>query len=129
MAKKKLDAETRRKLLGLMPVSNNFVVEYVPSVYKDIPDEFKPVFQIKPWTQSELKKLSLIGEDVDKATDELRRKIVGWKNVILMDDDSEVAFETDEKGFCKKELLDSFPMMVLVDILKEITRISGAAIA
>ncbi len=129
MNKNSMTPEVRNKLVGLLPCSTDFTVEFTPDIYKDeelgIPEKYWPKFILKPWTAKEVKQLATLGNDEEKAIEELRKKIVGWINVYKLDDGIAIPYESEKEGGVKLELLDLFPLKVLLTVLNEVTRISG----
>ena len=129
--KKALDEATIRKLAGLYPVSPDFSMAFMPDCYKDVPQEYKPKFIIKPYTLSEMRDLAeksnqLEGQELDDfANSMIRSKIVGMTNMINLSTQEPILFQSDEKGCMSKSQYDTLPMIVKSEILKEISAISS----
>jgi len=122
----RLDEETKKKMMGLVPITSDFTVDFTPEVFKDFPVEIQPVFTLKPWNNKEIKEVAKVGEDDTKAMLAIAKQIVGWKNVIVLPTEDELVYEPDPKGGVKVELLERIPTKVSVAILTELGRISGA---
>jgi len=60
----KLDKNLRKKMLGLLPFDENSIEKYTPKEFsnKDIPEDFKPIFHLKPWNQEQKDNAVLIAQ-------------------------------------------------------------------
>lgn len=116
--------EQQSQLAGLLPLTTDFKVVFTPKLYEVLPEEQRPIFELKPWSYGELKSLANIGDNDDKAIESLRKKITGWSNLIDITG-TEIEYESDTGG-CSRKLLNKIPMKVLVELLKEVSRISGS---
>jgi hypothetical protein len=129
--KKALDAETQRKLAGLLPCNNDFTVTFVPEAYKDIDESYRPSFTIKPYTSKELKEVvnnsqSLTGDALDEfANKMIASHIVSWSNMINISTGDEVKPEMNPKGGISMESYDIVPMVVKKDLMTELMKISS----
>jgi hypothetical protein len=124
----KLDAETKKKMLGLFPVNNEFTVEFTPEEYNELPEEIRPVFVIKPWNEAQCKAMGKEYEkdpDQDSILDKVRQQVVGLKNLINLATETEVAYEEDPKGGMSKTLFSLLPILVKTAILYHLLKISG----
>lgn len=120
----KMTPELKAKLAGLLPMNDKFVLDYTPELYKDIPEEFRPVYKIKQLTVSQFNEMRRIisGKDkeIDKETkllDIIKSCIVGWNNVYDLETETISEFTTSK--------LDTIPNKVMTDLNTKIQIISG----
>lgn len=113
----------KSKYAGLLPLTSTFNVKYTPKEYDVLPEEMRPVFILSPWNNKEVKNLSNIGSNDNAAMESLRKKINGWSNMINIDGE-EIEYQSDTNGVLRS-LLDQIPMKVLLEVLQEVSRISG----
>ena len=65
----KLDKNIRDKMRGLLPFDGDSVELYTPKEYKDdLPEDFQPVFHLKPWNPEQKEKIEIIVEKLQIAT-------------------------------------------------------------
>ena len=139
MAKKKMDKAMREKLAGILPMSSTAKYDFVPDIFKDIPEEFQPVFTIRSLTKSEVgtvktimagafdsmsdtkKKLSgKIAQGVkrqEELTEVAKNIILGWTNLVNFDNGEELVFAKDH--------IDFFPENLTGAIMNKATEITG----
>ncbi len=139
--RKKLTAEAKAKLKGMLPLVNNPEWDFVPDSYDEyLNDEdtkdFVPVFTIKPWDNAQCAKVrrkleETIGElsgknkiknnnrkdSKEELIDFTGDNIIGWTNLIDLIKDEEIAFD--------KSLIKDLPDIILKDIFNELLRLSG----
>jgi len=136
-----LTPEVRAALLSKIPFSVNATTEYTPKPYmtkikdsegKDtdeysIPEEFRPVFTVRPFTKQEsydVKKVCTKGEE--KGIQEWTRKVViGWKNMFDAGTLEEIEYKADPSGGADKDYFGTIPEYVVADILMYVSSISG----
>lgn len=114
MAELKLDAEMKEKLKGLMPFSQEGVIEFTPPEYLklELPGEFVPVFTHRCFSQSENQKLldATLNANTSENMIVLReygRKVTkGWKNLIDLATETLIEYKSDADGGCDKTLWD-----------------------
>ena len=119
--KNKLDQKTLLRLAGLLPANSDFTVNFTPDLYKNIEEEFRPSFTLKPWTQSQVKEISkfyLKGdkEDENYMMKKVSTQIVGWSNFINISTGEEIPFDGN---------VDIIPQKCMIQIISELLRISG----
>jgi len=135
MAEKRvMDEETKKKMHGLLPFSTKSTIKYTPEVYgDDVPEDFKPVFTIRPYSREEVKGArkilgSITDNNVEKE-DELnewsRKVVVGWENLYDAGSGEEIEYVQDSTGGADKELYDVLPVTVKALILVQAVKISG----
>jgi len=152
MAKEiKLDEETRNKLFGLLPMDSNAVHSFVPDVYKNLPDEFQPVFSIKQLSTADIDTIKMdqltehlsVGKKGKKTATSILGKankrsvtycsitdscITGWENLYVIKGDgadaNAVMVEYDEN----LKVIDLLPEHHCLSIFAEITKVSGLGI-
>lgn len=121
-----LDAETRKKLLGLLPITSDFIHRYTPELYNEVEEEFRPIYLLRPWKSNELKALAhIVADNEDMAMEYLSKQIVGWENVLNIQTGETIDFEFED-GHISKEQMNLIPSKVIIDLLSEVTKISGA---
>ena len=124
----KLTPEMKKKLAGLLPCNNDFTVEYTPESVKELDKEFQYSFTLKPWNNNEMtnisKKMSGTPDD-STILDLIRKQIVGLNNLINLSTEECVEYAEDDKGSLTKEIFDTVPQRVKLEIFTELTRISG----
>ena len=63
------ESNIREQMLGLLPFDNEAMDEYIPKDYMKLPEKYRPVFVLKPWSQSEKEKTQLIIEKLENLKD------------------------------------------------------------
>lgn len=131
LKKRVLDDETRRKLSGLLPATSKYVINFIPDCFKDVPVDFKPTFNISPYTMEEMKELASISdrkmsdeESEEYAIDIARKHVVGFSNLIDISNNEEIKAEKDGDGISKDQF-NKFPRNLILEIIKELTAISS----
>ena len=119
--KNKLDKATILKLAGLLPANNDFSIDFVPPLYDEIDEQFRPIFVLRPWTQSQVKEISKFYVNGDKDDEDYMMKkvapqIVNWLNFINISTGEEIPFDGN---------IDIIPQKCLVQVISELLRISG----
>lgn len=117
---RKMDAETVRKLCGLLPVNNDFTINFTPKCFDDIDEEFRPIFTLKPFTQKEVKEISVkMSQKVDQdfILQQVKTKIVDWSNLINISTQEDVPFDIN--------IIETFPTKIINELVGELLRISG----
>jgi hypothetical protein len=131
MIKKALDAETQRKLAGLLPCNNDFTITFVPEAYKDIDEAYRPSFTLKPYSSKELKEVvtmsqSLTGDALDNyANKMIASHVTGWSNMINISTGDSVEPDINPKGGISMDSYDIIPMVVKKDLMSELMKISS----
>jgi hypothetical protein len=130
MSDRSLPPELRQELLSKLPFSATSTVEYTPDIFKDITEEYKPVFTIRSWTRNEAKiVMSSQGKiDVEKAREYTRKATVGWRNVFDAGSGNEIDYVADSTTGCDKALWDALPDTLYVELFKYVSQISGLAL-
>jgi hypothetical protein len=142
MAEHVMTPELRKKMLTRLPFSRNASIDYTPAPYlvKDmddagketdeyaIPEEFRPVFKVRPLSTEEKTKL---GKFTSKNMDEtalrelIRTNITGIEKLFDAGTMEEIPFKGDNNGGMDKALFESLPVMVIRDLFVFISGISG----
>jgi hypothetical protein len=136
MAEKRImDEATKEKLHGLLPFSTKATINYTPEFYKEaeVPEEFRPVFVLRPYARDEVKNArkvltSVEKDEVQKEDNfiELSRKVVvGWNNLYDVGNGEEIEYVQDSTGGACKEIYDNIPTPVKAAILIQAVKISG----
>ena len=136
----KLTKEVREQLVGLLPMDNDAVHEYTPTLFESIPDKYKPIFYINQLNNKESNKIKEmmylesmetgkkknIAKSIEKKNEVymemLHNHLVGWDNLykFVNNDEAEI-LEYDGKI----ETMMKLPEIVLTDLFTEIMRITG----
>lgn len=142
MERKEMTDEVRKAMMGLNPVSLQSTVEFTPNSYhikkKDseeylVPEEYWPVFKIRPWTKLEANNIKKnISKFIDSKDDSdmreyVRKTVVGWDNLIEAVSGEPIEYASDVNGGASKELFEVFPTALITDILNKCMTISGIA--
>lgn len=131
---RKLDEETRKKLLGYAPFSTSVSITYTPSQWPDVPEMFRPKFYLRSFTQAELTQLkanyraltdangSEIGE---QNMDLVRQCVTGWKDLYDLGTCDELVYTVDATGGCDKDQWKRLPVWLVREIMDEVRKMSG----
>lgn len=129
--KREMTEEVKRLMAGLLPCGNDWTIDYTPEAYKDMPDEFKPVFTLKPYSSKELKDViaktqTLKGDALDKyAHNVVKEHIKSWSNFIDISTQEDIEFDVDDKGILKQELYEVIPVIIQTQLMSRLTEISS----
>jgi len=134
----KLDKNMRDKMRGLLPFDMSGVEEYTPKEYKELPEEFQPVYFLKPWNQGQKDKIALYTEQlndekskdkskINKQINELcRQQIVKIEKFYDIGKEEFVEVEIDsEKNCIKEDIWNIIPTKIQTSIYFCISSISG----
>lgn len=140
MSDRKLTPELQKKLMGLNPFSANATVDFTPAFYRKkseddeyiIPEEYQPVFSIRPYKKSELERIRKIYSnrkpeniDMDDVKDFARIVIKGWRNLYDAGTLEEIEYETEDDGTASRVVVYSFSFTLINSIITECIKISG----
>lgn len=140
-----MDEDLRKKLHGLAPFSIKSTTKYTPPIYgEDIPEEFRPIFYIRPYSRAEIKSAKKVLAEISKSEEkiasmtaeesealeesiyELARKVVmNWDRFYDAGSGSMIPYESDINGGVDKELFYLIPSTIVGMILAEAVKISG----
>jgi hypothetical protein len=136
----KMTPEIRSKLAGLLPMSDDSVYEFTPEIFDDIPDEFKPVFSIKQFDNSQVsaiktmmlkenndsstvKKVATILKEADKKAVMYSKLtfdiLVDWDNLYDLGNGEKIEFNGDYDVFM------TIPESIRTDIFTTAMKITG----
>jgi len=132
----KMTDELRKQMAGLLPMNRTSTYKYTPEAFDSIDESFRPVFEIKQFTNmSMLKVKELVVKEIDtnkkkiniKDIDDrnteymklLHEGLVGWDN--LYDLGTGELFDYDGKF----ETMMALPEGIRTDIFSEALKISG----
>lgn len=137
----RMTPEIRAKLLNRLPFSRNATIEYVPKPYLtkvldqdgneteefDIPEEYRPIFVLRPMSVQDKEKMITSGKVADEKTlrDFVRSSIVGVTKLFDAGTMEEIIFKSDAKGGMDRDQFESIPIMVVRDLFIYISSISG----
>ena len=144
MKKNIMTKEVREQLLGILPMSVDAVHKFTPKQFDDVPEEYKPVFEIKQYTNSDVigiksliyrglnepqetgKTTNTKAKSIKKFTESsqddlefLKKSLVGWSNLINLDTGEQIVFDDTI------EMLEMIPEVIRREIFKEAVRITG----
>jgi len=139
MAKRVLDEQTRRVLLGYVPFSTEATIRYTPDEFINIADAtLRPIFVVRSFTQAEALQLRTISMSYSKDnTNEQTLKlsqdilqvsrgcVLGWSNLFNAGTGEEIEFKGDTNGACVSELYAILPEWLKRSISEYIKKISG----
>lgn len=136
--KLKMDAATRKKLMGYSVVSES--LDYTPTI-EGIDEEFLPTFKIKSMSlkdQRELKFMFLDSMQNSKISNKEKVKrddfltrvtmesIVGFENVLDISKDEIVEWKSEDgKDHIDKLLFESLPTLLKTLVMNEVLKING----
>lgn len=130
--KHQLDAETKKRLAGLLPANSDFSIEFTPPAYDKIEEEYRPIFTLKPWSEKEVtsiaKKINKTPDDEAYMIDIIRQNVIGWSNMLNISTEEDVPFESADDGGVSPTLFQLIPKAIKVELFQEMARISGIAI-
>lgn len=122
--KRTFTEEEKKKLYGLLPVSQESGVPYKPKIYKGELANYAPTFYLRSWTVDEH---SGFVADVQGENRDFNRVIYthALKAVVNITDlytieGEEIIFKSDPK-----KAFESLPFMVVMDVFNEIKLLSG----
>jgi len=136
----KMTPEIRAKLLNRLPFSRNATIDYTPKPYLtkvidadgneteeyDIPEEYRPIFTLRPMSVQDKDKLGSIKASDEKALRDLvRSAIVGVSRLYDAGSMEEIQFKSDAKGGMDKDQFETLPVMVIRDLFIYVSGISG----
>lgn len=137
--KRVLDLEMRKALMGYVPFSSKASSHYTPPPYLNLKDKtLHPVFEIRPFKQSELMELkknyASLGDRptavemsamADKNTQIIRGCLIGWHNLFDAGTGEEIIFKGDSNGGCEAEAWDALPVWLHRDFMEYVRKMSG----
>ena len=135
MTERKLTDEVREQLLGVLPFSVSSTIEHTPKTYDEIPEEYRPVFKLRPFNKVEsdavralmLKISTMKPLEIEKKTrEQVRACLMGWEN--MLDIGSMQMLDYKEQagdGGCDRDLFDIVPVSVVGDMFYFLSRMSG----
>lgn len=142
MSENRLTPELREKLLNRLPFSRSATIDYTPKPYLtkvldsegketdeyDIPEEYRPIFVIRPLSEDEKTKIGSMKNMEEKVLREIvRANIVNVTRYYDAGTMEEIEFKGDPKTGMDKSQFDGIPFMVIKDIFIKVTAISGMA--
>jgi len=126
MAELRMTEEIRKKMLGLLPFDNSASIDYTPQQYfaDDFPEEFRPVFKQRGFSEGEIKDVRRLLKDIEKADDDelnnyARLSVVGWSNLWDVGSMKKIEYSDDKEQFLR------LPTTVKGSLLYNAVKISG----
>ena len=136
MAKRILDEETRKALLGSLPFSASVTIDCTLVISK-LPD-FNPTFTVRSFTKKEEDQIKANGQALsseatsgeiaavaDKNLEIIRDCISGWKNLVDIGTEEEIDFVANPAGGCDKDAFARLPRWMKVEIFGFIRKITS----
>lgn len=134
--------EVKKQLIGLLPFDEEATDEYTPKPFEKVPEEFRPVFSLRPLKPVEKERMSLyinklsnmegdedrtkeLSDLNDKMNDIVRQCIMGVKNLYDLGTQKLIEYSADEKGGLSKDLWRKIPESVKTNIYYRVNGISG----
>lgn len=131
---RRIDEDVKKQLIGMLPFSSSRQVDFTPEKYDCIPEEYRPVFKMRPLTTAEaenvketlIKMKDLKTIDLERRTKEAVRKcLVGWDNFIDIGKEEYIEYKEDAICGCDKELFSAIPTSIIGDMFFYLTKLSG----
>ena len=125
------DDITMKKLSGLLPARNSYVVNVTPTIYDDLDEQYKPTYSLTPLSNGEMQQIIEMNKGVDNEDNEqkfmniLMKHIVNFNNVIDISTGEDIKFEKDISGGITEELFNIIPKLVQASLVQELVNISG----
>lgn len=134
--------EVKKQLIGLLPFDEEATDEYTPASFEKVPDEFKPVFVIRPLKPVEKDRMSLyinklanmenegskakeLTELNDKMNDIIRQCVMDIKNLYDLGTERLIHYGKDESGGLSKCIWEKIPESIKTNIYYRVNGISG----
>jgi hypothetical protein len=70
----KLDEKTRESLIGLMPVTQNAVISFIPPIYTGLPEKVRPIFSQRAFTRGEKQEVASLEETYMRSIEPYMRR-------------------------------------------------------
>lgn len=129
----KIPPEVRAKLLGKVPFSPNATIDFIPKLYDEVPEEYRPTYQMRSMTKSEC---DYIGRGLSKKTestdladimrDATRKCCMGWTNLYDNGSGELIDWKAEAGGTgTDKSLWSAMPLNLITELFTYLTRISG----
>lgn len=141
MSEHVMDEETRKKLLTRLPFSRKATIPFTPEIYLvkvldekgketdeyEIPEEFRPVFEVRPFSQEDKEKLKKVEKNPDEKVlkEIVRSNITGLSKLYDAGTMVEIPFDPDENKNMSLEQFSSLPIIVQRQLFVFISGISG----
>lgn len=121
--KREMTPELRKKLAGLLPVSQEKGIGFTPDVYKDA-GEYAPTFYLRPWTVDE-QNAYLSDLEGLKENPNVNKMIFdyGFGSIVKVENLFELS--GDEIKEFNRSVYDSLPLSVKMSLFNQVQRISG----
>jgi hypothetical protein len=137
----RMTPELRAKLLNRLPFSRNSTIDYTPKPYLtktldtegneteeyDIPEEYRPIFSLRPMSVEDKNKMLSNSKGADEKTlrDFVRSCITNVSRFYDAGTMELIDFKSDAKGGMDKDQFENIPIMVIRDLFIYVSGISG----
>lgn len=120
--KRVFDEKTRRYLAGLLPFSPGATAPYTPDEFEKVPEDLRPVFYVRAYTDEQAQSLTAVAGDFSK----FRKAVVkalsegalaGWDNLIDLATGEEVPYSP--------EAVSLLPAAVMLNIHTRCSEFAG----
>lgn len=133
--------DIKKQLIGLLPFDEDATDRYTPGPFEKVPEEFRPVFELRPLKQVERDRMSLyinklaalensdkqkdLSELNDKMNEIVRQCIVGFDNLYDIGAQKFIDYQADSAGGLLKSIWKKIPESVKSNLYYRINGISG----
>jgi len=126
----RITAEQMKMLQGLTSFSPAAATWFEAPSHTDLPEEIRPQFKLRALKQNELVTIKKLLANIDKAKeDELKEYarycVLDWTKWYDSGTGEAVEFKLGGDGFMDKEIFNLIPVSVVMDIIRQILKISG----
>jgi hypothetical protein len=131
MADYRLDEETRKSLLGLMPFTQNGTMNFIPKAFDGLPDGVRAVFKQRAYTRQEFAtvKNAYTDETIKDKQSALwsvsRGTVLGWDKLFDLATGEPMEYKADADGGMDKDLWESLPPIIRWELTTNASVMSG----
>lgn len=123
--------DVKGKLVGLVPLTNDSSWKFTPSIYDDIPEEFRPTFYIKQFTMESGDKIrKILADNMDKKkkntdtddaeiVNELYKHFEKWENLYNLGTGEILVYDGT------REMFNLLPKNIIMKIFEEALVLGG----
>lgn len=129
--------EVRRSLEGLLPCTVNSYHKFTPKIFSEngIDKKYWPIFQMKTLNARDMEEAQRLTDyataenkiEICGTYDFVRKKVVGWENLIDIIDGSKIEYKRDSEKNTDPNLFQEFPVKLVMQLYSELFVISGVS--
>jgi hypothetical protein len=116
----------------MIPADTTEIVEFTLDSEKDLPEDKKAVFKVRPITVRGMRMITRMTKDpdtnvsfrIDQTLDLLNLHITGWRNVFHPSGEP-IGFEIDNRGYSIETNWDNFALPRIVEIFQRMIKAMG----